>query len=258
MNILIVESENDQYFIEALAKKISLENKVCKIDTFKHSSFDEQGKALTKQIAEVLPDVSRGLKKIGIILDLDRASPNKRIELINKCLKKALIDSNYIEPAILLSNINEFIEIQKDKFLKIKVACYFTNIDGKGELETVLKEISTKEPKFADCLYEGWQECLKQKGIKIVEPGEEGGDLTTKELVKLWVDFYVRFDTLSKKDRQQAEKNTDWSGVMTGVTKKRGNRESVHLKSARGEEIFNLQHEKLNDLKTFLRLFDNS
>jgi hypothetical protein len=29
------DSENDQYFIEALAKKVSYENKVCRIDEYK-------------------------------------------------------------------------------------------------------------------------------------------------------------------------------------------------------------------------------
>lgn len=31
MNILIVESENDQYFVDTLAKEISSENRVCRI-----------------------------------------------------------------------------------------------------------------------------------------------------------------------------------------------------------------------------------
>ncbi|MDM8567222.1 hypothetical protein QUF74_16430 [Candidatus Halobeggiatoa sp. HSG11] len=54
MNILIVESKNDQYFIEALAKDVSSENKVCRIDEYKHSSLDK--KKLTTQISNILTD----------------------------------------------------------------------------------------------------------------------------------------------------------------------------------------------------------
>jgi len=248
MNILIVESENDQYFIEALAKKVSLENKVCKIDTFKHSSFDEQGKKLTTQIISALSDIDRKLSKIGIILDLDKSNQIERINLINKCLKQALNDCGYNEPSIFLSKINELISIPIDELLSIKVACFFTNIDGEGELETVLKAIKTKDSKFADCLYEGWLECLNKKGIKIVNQGESG-DFNDKELLKLWVDFYKRFDTLKRKDRD--EKNTDWRGIMTGITKKEDKLDCV-----RGEDIFDLQSEKLRELKSFLQLFD--
>ncbi len=250
MNILIVESENDQYFIESLAKKVSFENTVCRIDTFKHSSLD--AKLLTTQIASVLGNIDRGLSKIGIILDMDNSTQNERILLINKCLKQALIDCGYVAPSILLSTINEFIDISIDESLNIKVACFFTNVDGEGELETVLKAIkSDKYPSiFADCLYEGWQNCLKEKGIKIVSRGEQG-DFTDKELLKLWVDFYKRFDTLKKKERN--EKNTDWRGIMTGVTKPP---KEETLNSVRGDDIFNLESEILKDIRFFLRLFD--
>ena len=78
------------------------------------------------------------------------------------------------------------------------MACYFTNVDGNGELETLLKEIKKKDSTFADCLLEGWQDCLIQKGKKVVTRGQQG-DITDKELLKLWVDFYKRYDTLKKR-----------------------------------------------------------
>jgi len=247
MNILIVESENDQYFIEALAKKVSDENQVCRIDEYKYSSLDE--KKLTTQITNALIDVkSRQVSKIGIILDMDNSTQEERIALINKCLKKSFADCTYPEPSHLLTNIKELITNPIDDDLDVKMACFFTNIDGEGELETVLKAIKLKKSVFADCLYEGWKDCLINKGKTIGKKGEQC-DISDKELLKLWVDFYKRFDTLKRNNRD--EKNTDWKGIMRGETKK-----GEKIKTVRGEYIFDLHSEKLKDIKSFLSLFD--
>ncbi len=246
-NILIVESENDEYFVEALAIKISSENEVRKIYEYKYSSLDEQ--QLTKQITNALTDViSRGVLKIGVILDMDNSTQAERIELINRCLKKSFDDCCYPEPSNFLTNVKEFITNPIDDDLDVKIACFFTNIDGEGELETVLKAIKLKESVFADCLYEGWKDCLINKSKTIGKKGEQC-DISDKELLKLWVDFYKRFDTLKKSNRN--EKNTDWKGIMLGVTKK-----GEKLKNVRGENIFDLKSEQLEDIKSFLNMFD--
>ncbi len=130
MNILIVESENDQYFIEAIAKKVSSETIVCRIDEYKYSSLDE--KKLTTQITNALIDTTRNVSKIGIILDMDDSTQEKRIELINKCLKKSFSDCGYPEIDRLLTNTKEFIKCKIDDDLSVEIACFFTNIDGKG------------------------------------------------------------------------------------------------------------------------------
>ncbi|EDN68847.1 hypothetical protein BGP_5494 [Beggiatoa sp. PS] len=246
MNILIVESENDQYFIEALAKKVSSENQVCRIDDYKYSSLDE--KKLTTVITGALDRV-RNISKLGIILDMDNSTPEKRIQLINKCLKNSFHERNYPVPCNLLTNIKEFITNPLDDYLNVKIACFFTNIDGEGELETVLKAIAFKpEPVFADCLYTGWKSCLEKNGKTIGKRGEPC-DISEKELLKLWVDFYKRFDTLKRRDRN--EKNTDWKGIMLGIENEKGK-----IKEARGKEIFDLQSDKLKELKSFLSMFD--
>ncbi len=247
MNILIVESENDQYFVDTLAKEISSENKVCRIDEYKYSSLDER--KLTTQITNALIDaVSRSVSKIGIILDMDNSTKEERIKLINKCLITASADCHYPTPNILLTDVKEFITCKIDDNLDVKIACFFTNVDGEGELETVLKEIKSKESVFADCLDEGWKDCLLKKGKKIAGRGEQC-DISHKELLKLWVDFYKRFDTLKRSERN--EKNTDWGGIMLGVTKN-----GEQLKRKRGEAIFDLQSDKLSDIKSFLSMFD--
>lgn len=246
-NILIVESENDQYFIEALVKQISTETSVYRIDEYKHSSLDE--KNLTTQITNALTDVSRGVSKIGIILDMDDSTQKDRIDLINRCFKKAARDSGLSAPPEL-ENMNKFLSyrIREDEDLKTQIACFFTNIDGQGELETVLWEIKSEESVFADCLKTGWLSCLKGKKTFSDEKGKPC-DISGKELLKLQIDFYKRFDTLKRADRD--EKNTDWRGIMTGITKHHN--EPV---DARGEDIFNLNHEKLEDIKKFLKMFN--
>ena len=247
MNVLIVENANDQYFVEALAKKVSVENKVVHIDDYKHCSLSEP--KLTETIQNQLLDVNRGVSKIGIILDIDDETIDKRLSLINKCLKQALLNTGNIPPNnVLLTGINEFIAISVTG-ITVKVACFFTNVDGQGELETVLKAIKTKDSPFADCLNEGWRQCLESKGKKIGRRNDTC-DISEKEILKLWVDSYKRFDTLTKTQRKQSEKNTDWKGIMLGVTKEGKTIE------ARGEEIFNLDSEILNELKEFLRMFD--
>ncbi len=247
MNVLIVESENDQYFIEALAKKISIENHVYHIDNYEHSSLDEV--KLTTKIKGFLLDTKRDISKIGIILDMDDSNVSSRINLVNRCLENALKEYDNV-PNSLLTDTKQFVTIPIDG-LDRKVACYFMNVNGEGELETVLKAIKKQKSVFADCLYEGWQECLIKKGMKIVGRGENGGNIAEKDILKLWVDFYKRFDTLKKSDRKQSEKMTDWRGLMLGVTKK-----NEVLEDARGEDIFDLSSPILDELNSFLKMFD--
>ena len=180
MNILIVESENDQYFIEALVKNFSDETDIFRIDEYRHSSLDE--KKLTTQITNALTDISRGVSKIGVILDMDDSTKESRIGLINRCLEKSFSDSGYPKIDALLTETNKFIACQIDDYLTVSISCFFTNVDGKGELETVLKEISSQPSIFADCLYEGWLRCLNDKNKKYGKKGEPC-DISDKEIL---------------------------------------------------------------------------
>lgn len=246
-NILIVESENDQYFIEALVEQVlSSDINVCKVDEYKHSSLDE--KKLTIEITDSLTAANKNIfTKIGIILDMDNSTEGERIGLINKCLGNSFNECGYAKPN-QLTRTKEFVSCQTNDGSEIQVSCFFTNIDGQGELETVLKAIKTKDSTFADCIYTGWLKCLGNNGKKYGSRGETC-DISDKEVLKLWVDFYKRFDTLTRKDRN--ETNTDWRGIITGLTKNK-----KQLKEARGIEIFDLNSQKLNDIKSFLKMFD--
>ncbi|MFO0213838.1 MAG: DUF3226 domain-containing protein, partial [Pseudanabaena sp.] len=186
-NILIVESENDQYFIEALVNQVlssdTSDTNICKIDEYKHSSLDET--KLTTQITNSLLDANKNIStKIGIILDIDNSTEQERIDLINKCLEKSFNECVYPQPN-KLTKTKEFVSCQTNYNLEIQIACFFTNIDGQGELETVLKAIKTKESTFADCIYTGWQNCLISQGKKLGKRGEPC-DISDKEILKLW------------------------------------------------------------------------
>jgi|GEM_PF-399013 len=243
-NILIVESENDEYFIEALAIKVSLENEVRKIYQYQHSSLDE--KKLTITLGTALTDArNRGAAKIGVILDMDNATKTDRIQLINNCIKQSFFDCGYPAPSNLLVNTNQFVKNLMDDESFVEIACFFVNVDGEGELETVLKAIKSQPSIFADCLYDGWLNCLTEKGKKLGKKGEQC-DISEKELLKLWVDFYKRFDTLKRQKRNKD--NTGWKEIILG--------KKEPLTTTRGEEIFDLNASELDDIKSFLNMFD--
>jgi hypothetical protein len=251
-NILIVESENDQYFIETLVNQVlssdTSDTNICKIDDYKHSSLDET--KLTIQISNSLLDANKNIStKIGIILDMDNSTEQERIDLINKCLEKSFNENefDYPQPS-KLTRTQEFVYCQTNYNIAIQIACFFTNIDGQGELETILKAIKNQESTFADCIYTGWLNCLINQGKKLGKRGESC-DISDKEILKLWVDFYKRFDTLPRNKRDEC--NTDWRGIMTGFTKN-----NKKLSKARGIEIFDLNSPKLDGIKSFLRMFD--
>ncbi|MFZ4557967.1 MAG: DUF3226 domain-containing protein, partial [Pseudanabaena sp.] len=133
-----------------------------------------------------------------------------------------------------LNEVNRFINLNikdtDDVNLNIQLACYFTNLDGQGELETVLKAIKQKESIHADCL-DNWRSCLtsNEKTIK------------NKDFDKFWVDIYVRFDTCSNNDKKQAGRKCSMKAFDYVMENK--------------SEIWNLDHPKLNNLKEFLGLF---
>lgn len=248
MNILIVESENDEYFVEALIDTMQQsDTDVISIDEFKHASVSLR--KLTIQIGAAL--TTRGVEKIGVILDMDEEEQTDRLQLVNDALKAAFQSEFDKETQTKLTSTDTMFDLKMDEEITIQIACHFTNVGGKGELETVLQAIKTQDSIFADCLLEGWQPCLEKKGKKVVGKGQPG-DISHKEILKLWVDFYKRFDTLKKKNRNF--NNTDWKGVWTGETQanKKGEIKSV---TARGKDIFDLESPRLNDMRNFLALF---
>ena len=114
--------------------------------------------------------------------------------------------------------------------IEVKVACFFVGLNGNGEIEDLLKAIKSQSSPLADCIHENLPHCLEVHGIT---------DVNDKELVKLWLNNYQRYDSLAKKERTAS--NTKWESVMM----------------KRGTKLFDFSKDEvpeLHALKVFLRM----
>ncbi|AEE14048.1 hypothetical protein Thena_0404 [Thermodesulfobium narugense DSM 14796] len=216
-NLLIVESKNDQYFIEGLIKYLKLNNielgtPICNIEDYE--CLGGLGN-LSRRLRDLKKEIeSKGLEKIGILIDADDEGIENRIELINGAIKEICSDVSF-------TRINEPKHSQE---LDIDFICYITNVNGYGELETLLKAIKSKDSTFADCL-KSWRKCAKKFGREIKD----------KEFDKFWFNIYCRYDCCAEEERKQAGKNCN---TETSLKK----------------DIWDFEHSLLDGLKEFLRL----
>ena len=155
------------------------------------------------------------INKLGILIDADEVGIEKRISEINKILKK-------LDISIELKNINEF---QKDEKKDIEVACHILNIEDRGSLDNILKTIAKNSSPYADCL-ESWKKCLEEKKEKVSDP----------IFTKFWVNNYLRFDTCTKEEQKQIS-------------------EKCNFEKALEKDVWNFEHQALDSLKDFLKLF---
>lgn len=228
-NRLIVESKNDKHFFQALISHLNLDIDIeppILIEDEEYWLMDGlDNSKLTKALKAIEADVQKhGIDKIGIIIDIDQYSELDRLKLINGCIQEA-----FQEPPSL-DSIDQFIDLNFEG-CNVKLACHFTHVNGRGELETVLKAIKNKESIYADCL-STWNDCISQHQKPVI---------TQKEFDKFWVDMYVRFDTCSKKDRKQAHRKCSMYALEYIMTNK--------------PDIWDFDNPILDGLKTFLRLF---
>lgn len=228
-NLIIVESENDKYFIESFMeylnlKSIEVDNPICGVNDFNCLGGLNN---LEKKLQDIRFD---NYDKIGIVLDADNEGIDSRIEFINEALKTVCNDVN-------LKKINQFIYSNE---LDVEIGCYITNIEGKGELETVLRKIKSKDSIYADCL-ENWKECVEKEGKSIKQ----------KDFDKLWVSYYLKFDTCFKKDKKQKSKK------CANELKQNNNQNEIEVNLQSNEytikkDIWDFNSPYLNDLKQFL------
>ena len=222
-NIVIVESKNDRIFMQAMVEKLNCDLQVASpiyIDDYKSLeglSEKELSKALEANIDK------KGIEKIGIIIDIDKSSEQERLKFVDRCIKQVF------ESETLLST-KQFIDICGDNGTSAKLACYFTNVGGKGELETLLKAIKAKDSPYADCL-DSWKTCLESLGKKINQ----------KEFDKFWVNNYIRYDTCSNQEQKQAGRKCSMSGFDYVMEHKK--------------DIWDWDNPTLDDLKEFFKLF---
>jgi hypothetical protein len=202
-NLLIVESENDKYFIEALINHLNLNlevgSPICSIDDYK--CLGGIGK-LEEKLNEIKAIVAKdGIEIVGIIFDADSVGVERR-----------------------KSEIEEKISLVFGENSDVRFEIYIMNVDGFGELETILKLIYSKDATIANCL-EKWQDCLP-----------EDKRLNQKEFDKFWIQIYQRYDCCSKKEAKQAGKKCN------------------NKTSLKEKDIWNFEHEILDDLKEFLKI----
>jgi hypothetical protein len=223
-NILIVESKNDEYFFRSVIKHlnydIEIESPIFADEDYRPMDGLDPTK-LTKALKSIKAEIQKeDIERIGIIIDIDQDSEIERIKFINECI------ANVFPDAIPLDQINQFIDLNFEDY-QIQLACYFTNVDGQGELETVLKVIKSQDSTYADCL-QSWRECLKNKGEEISD----------KDFDKFWIANYTRYDTCTKKEKKQANRKCNLDYALQTKT-----------------SVWNFDHPILDELKSFFRLF---
>jgi len=207
-NLLIVESENDQFFIEALIKNINLnidvDSPVCSINEYNclggMSKLENKLNALKSQ---VLKD---GIDKIGIIFDADNVGVDARTQKIKEKIDFVFGTEHDVEFHIHILNVN-----------------------GKGEIETLLKKIKSEDSTIADCL-DSWRNCLPEdKTIK------------QKDFDKFWIQVYQRYDCCKKQEQKQAG-------------------EKCNNEASLNKKIYDFDKDikELNYLKKFLMSINNS
>jgi hypothetical protein len=225
-NIVIVESKNDAIFMQAMVDQINCHIQVEQpiyIDDYESLEGLSETKLITT-LKDLEADIQkRDIEKIGIIIDIDNYSEPERLEWVNKCIQQVFKSEN-------LSNTKQFIDISGDNGTKAKLACYFTNFGGKGELETLLKAIKARESPHADCL-SSWKTCIES----------QGKDISDKDFDKFWVSIYLRYDTCSNQEQTQAGKKCSMSGFKYVMEHKK--------------DIWDWNNPALDDLKKFFKLF---
>lgn len=163
-NILIVESENDKFFLQALVDELKYDIEIEEpiyIDLEYECLQGLSQTRMIKALKELKADIQkRDIEKIGIVIDIDNFSPEDRLAWLQECLDRVFPQSQK------LANTGELIEIETILEETIQLACYFTNVDGNGELETVLKAIKSQDSPHADCLID-WKHCIEHQDRKI-------------------------------------------------------------------------------------------
>lgn len=226
-NIVIVESKNDRIFMQAMVEKLNCDIQVASpiyIDDYKSLeglSETELIKALKALKAQI---DKKDIEKMGIIIDIDNFSEQERLKFVDRCIEPVF-------KAESLSSTKQFIDICTELGTNAKLACYFTNVGGKGELETLLKAIKARQSPYADCL-DSWRSCIEEK---------EGKNIKQKDFDKFWISNYIRYDTCSKQHQKQAEKYCSMLRFDYVMEHKK--------------DIWDWDNPALDDLKEFFKLF---
>lgn len=236
-SVLIVESKNDKVFIEAVVKHLNIQNvnidePIClgNEDFICLDGTDvnpQKPTLLIRKLNDIKTDIiKKDIAKIGILIDLDSNSKSDRLKMINTALENVF---GFQLPKI--EDENKFISINCDGQI-VQISCYFTKVDQGGELETLLKEIATKDSRHANCLT-AWKDCLASKGTTISD----------KDFDKFWITNYIRFDTCTAEEKKQAGRFCTMGG------------EGFSYIMTNKPDIFDLNSERIRELRVFIMMF---
>ncbi|MGZ8200395.1 MAG: DUF3226 domain-containing protein [Methylosarcina sp.] len=221
-NLLVVESENDKFFIERLKQEITstdfdVDEPVCMISEYECLGGLSQS-ALENKLHGIKRDIAKkGLDKIGILVDADQEGIDAKVRLVNAAIKS-------IDPALSISTTNSW---YRSATLDVQISCHVLNVNGSGELETLLKTIKSKDSSHADCLA-AWKNCLTASNKTIND----------KDFDKFWLNVYLRYDGCSHVERRQAGKK-------------------CNLESSLKKDLWDFSHPCLNDLIRYLQTFNS-
>lgn len=219
-NILIVESINDKYFVESTKNHLNnidleVDTPLCLIGDYECLEGLSLESLASKLYELKIKIDKKGIEKVGILLDADKGGIEEKINLINEALKRN-------SSTLKIEEANKWYYCNA---LKVNISCHILNVDGYGELETILKSIKSRESIFADCL-ESWQQCLTNHGKSI----------DSKQFDKFWVSIYQRYDCCSRREQQQAARKCNNEASMK-------------------KDIWNYSHSSLSDFREFIKMF---
>lgn len=87
-SLIIVESHNDKYFIEKLRDELGLKNIELKEPICNITDYECLNGLSEKKLQQTLKEIKFDeYQKIGIIIDADNEGIEKRIDLINSCIR---------------------------------------------------------------------------------------------------------------------------------------------------------------------------
>ena len=148
------------------------------------------------------------------------------LRYINNAIRLAFANDVFTFTDIENPNEKKELIYQSETF---NVLCHFTNYKGDGELETLLKEIVSRDTIYSDCL-DSWRTCIEGKGKTI----------SNKDFDKFWMANYLRFDTCTPEEQRQAGRKCSFAGFEYVMKNK--------------SDIFNLDSELLDEIKAYLEL----
>ncbi len=209
---IIVEADGDKYTFEAIIRHIKLQNKLSvtatpDIDWTPISKEGYPSSSLIKGLKDLLSDIrSEKYDKVAIVRDLDLDDKEGMLKVINHALSTAFSSeakTSIIEDVNTLVPFT-FTQYNTEEPVTVQFACYFIhkiNENGvaQGEMEDILKAIKAKPSPIADCVDMHLPECLDIS---------KENRLTEKQLVKLWINNYQRYDTLTQKLRKDGKQTT--------------------------------------------------